>query len=156
MFRTIAIAVLAISTASAASAATSDFDAVPTTTIEASMTAPIPVTIATPEFVARPSHGIALSAMYVSYVGLQLSDALTTSSALKRGAVEANPIMAGIAGQAAALWAVKGAAAFGTIYMAERLWKQNHRAQAIALMAVSNSVMAVVVAHNTAVTRSLR
>jgi hypothetical protein len=88
-----------------------------------------------------------LPAMYVATAALQALDAHSTLTALKGGAREANPMMAGVAHNKGALLAVKAGVAASTIYLAENMWKRN-RVGAIVMMAVVNSVNAVVVAHN--------
>src|SRR5688572_28022710 len=55
-----------------------------------------------------PSSRVALSTLHVSLAGLQFFDAFSTTKALKQGATEANPLMAGIAKNSLALYAVKG------------------------------------------------
>jgi hypothetical protein len=72
---------------------------------------------------------------------------------VSRGAVESNPVLGGVADNQAVIWVVKGAAAVGSIYMAERLWKRRQRGPAIAVMVLSNAVMAVVAVRNAAVLR---
>ena len=52
--------------------------------------------------------------------------------------------------------AVKAAVAVGTIVAAERLWKNNNKAAAIAVMVASNSVAAIVAARNARALRQLR
>ena len=99
----------------------------------------------------RPS---ALPALYVSLAALQAFDAYSTSRGLGRGAGEANPLVKGVAGSPVTFWAVKAATTAGTILMAERLWKTN-KAKAIAVMVLSNGVMAFVGAHNARVLRQL-
>src|SRR6202011_5695761 len=89
-----------------------------------------------------PSRGNLLPALYVSLAGLNIFDAYATRAGLSHGAVEANPLMHAVAGNSAALWAVKGGATAGSIFFAERLWRQHRRAEAIAVMVVSNGVMA--------------
>jgi hypothetical protein len=64
--------------------------------------------------------------------------------------------MSGLASHPGALWAVKGGAAFISIYAAERLWRQHRRGQAIAMMAVSNGLMVAVAASNASVLRAQR
>ena len=110
----------------------------------------------TPPAAAAASRGPVLPSLYASLAALQAFDAYSTSSALKRGAVEANPMMKSIAGNSAALWAVKGGTTAASIYFAERLWKQNRRMHAIALMAATNGLMATVAARNASVLRQLR
>ena len=101
-------------------------------------------------------RGSILPALYASLAGLQAFDAYSTTVGLKGGAAEGNAVMTGIVGNTPALWAVKGGAAFASIYAAERLWKEHRRAQAIGVMIASNAVMAVVAVHNAAVVRQLR
>lgn len=102
---------------------------------------------------ARPFF---LPSMYVSLAALQGYDAYSTLRALNQGAVEANPMMRGVVGNPAALFAVKGVATFGSIYAAERLWREHHRGAAIVLMAVTNGMIAVIAARNASVLRARR
>jgi hypothetical protein len=97
-----------------------------------------------------------LPALYVSFAGVQVYDAYTTMNGTTHGAAEANPLMTGAAGNTATLWAVKGATAFTSIYFAERLWKQHRRGEAIAVMLVSNGIMAAVAARNASVIAAQR
>lgn len=90
--------------------------------------------------------------MYVSFAALQVMDAVSTRKALSNGAREANPAMAGIAGNSAAMFAVKAGSAAATAYFAERLAK-NHPRRAAILMVVLNTAYAAVVAHNYQVAR---
>jgi hypothetical protein len=93
----------------------------------------------------RPSM---LIPMYASLAVLQGLDIYTTSSALKNGAVEANPLMKPAAGRNVASVVVKAAATAGSIYFTERAWKQNRKGAIILLTAI-NVAAAAVVAHNT-------
>lgn len=114
--------------------------------------------IASPSAVAaRPtSRGPILPILYVSFAVLNVYDGSSTTTALKLGAAEGNPIMAGIAGHPAALWAVKAGVTAGSIVVAERLWRQHRRAAAIGMMIASNGLTAVVAAQNASVIRRLR
>lgn len=120
--------------------------------------APSPFAVAAPtpsaEFTAQ-SRPALLPALYAATVALQALDAHSTITGLRRGAVEANPLMSGIAGNSTALLAVKASAAAGTIYFAEKLWKRN-RVAAVVLMAAVNGVTAAVVAHNYKVAARMR
>jgi uncharacterized protein DUF5658 len=107
----------------------------------------------TPVRVASPSRGSALPAMYVSLIGLQAYDGYSTAQGLSHGAVESNGFMSAVVNHPAGLWAVKGGAAFASIYMAERLWRQHRRGQAIALMVATNVVMASVAVSNASILR---
>lgn len=89
----------------------------------------------------------AVSALYVSLAALQAADIYTTQSALKRGAHEANPVMGPVAGNTAAMLAMKAVSTATTIYFTERVWKQN-RAAAIAIMVAANAATVAVAAHN--------
>ena len=106
---------------------------------------------------ARPtSRGPILPILYVSLAVLNVYDGSSTTTALKLGAAEGNPMMAGIAGHPAALWAVKAGVTAGSIVVAERLWRQHRRAAAIGMMIVSNGLMAAVAAQNASVIRRMR
>ena len=79
----------------------------------------------------------------------------STQQALGRGAREANPLMQGVVGNPAAFVALKASLAVGTILFAERLWKTN-KVAAVAVMAASTSISAIVAARNASVLRQLR
>jgi hypothetical protein len=85
--------------------------------------------------------------LYVSFASLQAMDVHSTSRALGRGAVEANPLMKGVAGNTLTLTAVKMAGSAGVIYAAEKMWKKNRKA-AVIFMLAANAGMAWVVQHN--------
>jgi uncharacterized protein DUF5658 len=89
----------------------------------------------------------ALMPLYVSFGALQLIDVHSTSRALDRGAVEANPLMKGLASHQVGLTVVKAAGAAATIYATERMWKTNRKA-AIVFAIATNAAMAWVVQHN--------
>ncbi len=99
--------------------------------------------------VERPSSFPALSMTFQVLSGL---DWYTTSRALKNGH-EANAVLAPIAGHPVALLAAKSAVAAATVYVAERLWKRNHAA-AIVVMVAANIVTASAVAHNASLGRN--
>jgi hypothetical protein len=103
-------------------------------------------------FGAAPRGGL-LPALYVSLAGLNAVDAYTTMKGLSAGATEANPLMKAVVGNSTAFLAVKGGVTAGSILVAERLWKSNRRAQAIAVMVVTNGMMAAVAARNVSVLR---
>ena len=95
---------------------------------------------------SKPRPG-SLVPLYASFATLQALDAHSTSRALDRGAVEANPMMKGIAGNPTALLAVKAAGTAGVIFASEKMWKKN-RAAAVFFMVAANSAMAWVVQNN--------
>jgi ABC-type uncharacterized transport system permease subunit len=97
-----------------------------------------------PSAARRPTG---LMPLYISFGALQGLDAHSTASALRRGAVEANPLMKGVASNEAGLLAFKAAGTAGLIFASEKLWKKNPAA-AVALMIASNSAMIWVVQHN--------
>jgi hypothetical protein len=105
--------------------------------------------ISTPLFVpqARPKRPGALLPLYVSFASLQALDAHSTTRALDRGAVEANPMMRGISGNPFGMLAVKAAGTAGVIYAGEKIWKRNKTA-AVLFMLAANSGLALVVQHN--------
>jgi hypothetical protein len=94
---------------------------------------------------ARPRFPL-LGSMYASFVALQVADVHSTSRALGAGAREANPMLP-FAGNTAAMYGVKAASSAATIYLVNRIARQN-RTAAIVLMAAFNSAYSVIVAHN--------
>jgi hypothetical protein len=96
---------------------------------------------------ARHTRPGALVPLYVSFATLQVLDTHSTSRALNRGAVEANPMMKGLAGNPTALLAVKAAGTAGVIFASEKMWKKN-RTAAVFFMLAANSGMAWVVQNN--------
>jgi hypothetical protein len=89
----------------------------------------------------------ALFPLYASFATLQVLDVHSTSSALSRGAVEANPAMKGLVGNQVGFAVMKAAGTAGIIFAAEKIRKKN-KAAALGLMIASNSAMAWVVQHN--------
>ena len=65
-------------------------------------------------------------------------------------------MVGGLAGNPAALWGLKAASTGVSIYLAERLWRDHHRGQAIAVMIASNAIMSAVAARNASVLKSAR
>jgi len=96
-----------------------------------------------------------LSSLLVSTVVMQALDVHSTYQALGRGAVEANPLMAGVTGNKGAFLATKAAVAVSTVLAARHMAKRN-KVVAIATLVAINSAYAVVVDHNYRVARGLR
>jgi hypothetical protein len=107
-----------------------------------------PGVAASPAVLLPASRGAALPSLYVSLAALEMYDGYTTMTGVRHGAVEGNPVLGGAAANSPALWAIKGGAAVGVIFIAERLWRQHHRGQAVAVMLASNGIMAAVAARN--------
>ena len=105
-------------------------------------------------YVGDLSRGGVLPSLYVSLAGLQAYDGYSTITGLKRGAVETNGIMKNVAGNPAAMFAMKAGVTAASILMAERLWKQNRRTAAIVTMIATNGLMAAVAARNASVLRA--
>jgi hypothetical protein len=120
------------------------------------MTAPAGTDQRLPGPIASEPRGPALPSLYATLIALQGYDGYSTNRGLKNGASEANAVFGPLTRHPAAVWAVKGGTAFASIYVAERLWRRHRRGQAIALMVVSNSVMAAVAANNAAILRRQR
>jgi hypothetical protein len=85
--------------------------------------------------------------LYVSFSTLQVLDAHSTWRALDGGAVEANPLVRGIAGSRVGMLSLKAVGTAGIIFASEKMWKRN-KAAAIALMIAGNSAMGWVVQNN--------
>lgn len=101
-------------------------------------------------------RGALLPMLYLSLAALNAYDAHSTTTGLSHGAVEANPTMRGVVGSPVALLAVKGVATASTVLVAEHLWKTHRKGQAVAVMLISNGLMAAVAAHNAHVVAGLR
>ena len=114
-----------------------------------------PRTVLTLPIVKTPARPVALPLLYVSLAGLQAYDVYSTRTALGRGAVEANPLMGGVAGSTTGLVVAKAVSTAGTILLAERLWKKN-RVAAILTVVVANGVMAAVAMNNARTLNNLR
>lgn len=106
--------------------------------------------------IGRPQRPWPLPALYGSSVFLQSYDASLTLSALKKGATEVNPILRPFSDDPVAFIAVKAGLTAASFVGAERLWKDNHRASAVAFMVLSNAMMVVITAHNNAVLQRLK
>jgi hypothetical protein len=104
----------------------------------------------------KPERPWPLPALYGSSAFLQGYDAYLTLTALKRGASEVNPILKPLSGEPVAFIAVKAGLTAASFVGAERLWKDNHRMSAVALMLASNAMMVVVTAHNNAVLQRIK
>ena len=102
------------------------------------------------------SRGPALPALYGMLAGLNAYDGWSTVKAVRLGATETNPAVAGFASNAPAMWAVKVGATAASIYAAERLWRRNRRTEAIITMVAVNSAMVMVAAHNASVLRGMK
>ena len=104
-------------------------------------------TVSLPVVVVQEQRPAALPALYLSLAGLQAYDVYSTHAGLARGAAEANPLMAPMAGETAGMIVIKAVSTATTIVIAERLWRTNKTA-AILTMVVANGVMAAVAANN--------
>ena len=97
---------------------------------------------------AQPSTRPApLVSLYVSFATLQALDLASTRMALRAGGVEANPLVAPIAGSPLALTAMKASVAGAMIYASERLWKTNRKAAVLTMIGL-NAAYGIAVAHN--------
>jgi hypothetical protein len=88
-----------------------------------------------------------LVSLYASFATLQALDVASTRMALSAGGVEANPLVARLAGSTLALTAVKAGVAGAMIYASERMWKKNRTAAVLTMIGL-NAAYGVAVAHN--------
>jgi hypothetical protein len=88
-----------------------------------------------------------LTALQVGTLATQLLDAHSTIKALNAGAVEGNPMMAGLAGNRAAFIGVKAAVGAGLIYATHRMGQRNKMA-AIAVAAAANTAFLTIASRN--------
>jgi hypothetical protein len=101
----------------------------------------------------RPS---VLPALYIGSAALQAFDVYSTLTALKAGASEGNPVMKSATANPIAFIGIKATVTVASIMAAERMWRGHNRIGAIAVMAASNGLMALVAAHNASVMTTLR
>ena len=144
MKRTVAAAMILSLGLSVLPASAADEDAARETSLSTTVPVAATVPVTTNRSLSRPA---ALPLLYASYAVLQAYDVRSTTQALGRGASEVNPLMQGVAGNPAGLVTLKAATTVGTVFAAEKLWRR-HRTAALALMAVSNGVMATIAANN--------
>ena len=107
----------------------------------------MPARVFAQELGPRAESARSIVPLYVSFAVLQALDVHSTTRALNRGGVEANPLMRGVAQQPLALMAVKAGGAASTIWLTSKLAKRS-RTGAFILMAAVNSAYALVVTHN--------
>lgn len=96
----------------------------------------------------------ALRSLHVGLIASQAYDLYSTTHALRRGAIEMNPLLKDTVSSRVAFISIKVAVTAGPIYEAEKLWRKNHKIGAIALMAASNGIMMAVARHNSAVMKN--
>lgn len=94
---------------------------------------------------------LVLPSLYAGSAFLQGYDAYSTLTVLKRGGTEANPLMKSITKHPAAFIGLKVGMTAMSIMAAERMWKDHNRVGAVLTMVASNSLMAMVAAHNASV-----
>ena len=95
-----------------------------------------------------------LRSLHVGLAVSQAYDVYSTTHALRRGAIEVNPLLKNTVSSRVAFIAIKAAVTAGPIYEAEKLWRRNHKIGAIALMAASNGIMLAVAKHNSSVMKN--
>ena len=95
----------------------------------------------------RAGSSALLTSLYASTAVMQALDMHSTLQAFKAGAVEGNPLMAGIANNRGAFLATKAAVAASTIFAARKMAKRNKVAAVVTMVAI-NSAYAMIVNHN--------
>jgi hypothetical protein len=95
----------------------------------------------------RPRGSALLATLYASTAAMQALDVHSSLRAFSNGAVESNPLMAGVTKNKAAFMAVKAGVAVSTIFAAKNMAKKN-KVAAIATLVAINSAYALVVSHN--------
>jgi hypothetical protein len=130
--------------------------AVAAATAAAPAPAPAPGADFSTNVFARVKRPAALPTLYVASAALQGYDAYSTLSAIRAGAVEANPVMQGVVKSPAAFVAVKASVTALSIMAAEKMWKRGNRFGAIGVMVASNVAMGLVAANNARVLASMK
>lgn len=96
-----------------------------------------------------------MNTLYVSTAAVQALDVHSTLLALRRGAVEANPLMTGATRHQAAFVALKAGIAISSVMAARNMSKRN-KVAAVATLVAINSAYAMVIRHNYRVASRLR
>jgi len=91
--------------------------------------------------------------LYISNVALGLADVATSVAAVKRGAGEANPLIANLQGETWKMTTVRMAGAATTIVFAEALRRRGHPRAAVITMLAINAANVAIVMHNNGVNR---
>jgi Domain of unknown function (DUF5658) len=135
-------------------------DLSPAVMTEAAVASPRVTLPALPAAIAHPlslhqSRPAALWALYGTTAAMQALDVRSTLAAFNRGAVEANPLMAGVTRNKAAFIAVKAGIAASTIFAAHSMARHNKLGAILTLVAV-DSAYAVIVSHNYQVAHRLQ
>ena len=97
-----------------------------------------------------------LLAMYRTAGLLQAYDCFSMPKAIAANHVAPNPMMAPLVNHPSLVIAAKAGMTIAPIAAAENPWRTNHHRQAIAMLIVSNGLMAAVGAHNAMVLRGQR
>lgn len=97
-----------------------------------------------------------LTPLYASLAGLQIYDGMATLNGARRATETHTAIVGGLAAKPAAFWAVKAGSTAFSIVLAEKLWREHKRGQAIVTMVVSNALTAAIAARNASALRSTR
>jgi hypothetical protein len=91
--------------------------------------------------------------LYISNVALGLADVATSVTAVKRGAREANPLIANLQSDTWKMTTVRMAGAATTIVFAEGLRRRGHPRAAVVTMLAINAANVAIVMHNYGVNR---
>jgi len=87
---------------------------------------------------------IGMGAVYASTVMMHILDIDSTTKALKRGAVESNPIMRGVVNNRGAFIATKAAIATASLYATHRMAKNNKLGAVLASTAINSAYLMIV------------
>ena len=87
---------------------------------------------------------IGMGAVYASTVMMHILDIDSTTKALKRGAVEANPLMRGVVSNRTAFIATKAAIATASLYATHRMAKSNKLGAILASTAINSAYLIIV------------
>ena len=93
-----------------------------------------------------------LASLYATTATMQMLDVDSTLKSLRRGAVESNPVMAGLVNNKAAFVAAKAGVAAATIYAVHKISKQSKVGAVLTLVGI-NSAYAMIVKNNYAIAK---
>lgn len=93
----------------------------------------------------RLSDPAFLKKLYVGYAALQIGDIISTTTAIRRGAREGNPLISNIAHSPTALVGLKAAGGVGMVIAIEKLRQKHPVAASVTLIAINATLAAVTI-----------
>jgi hypothetical protein len=105
---------------------------------------PVQINMSRPSVDGKAAAKFGMGALYASTALMHVLDVDSTMKALKRGAVETNPLMKGVVKNRAAFIVTKAAIATASIYATHRMAKNNKVAAILTSTAINSAYLLIV------------